>query len=251
MYRSFLACIAVTLTLSTPARAEDVTIFAAASLQTALDPVLATWAAETGNTTTVSYGGSGALAQQIINGAPAALFLSASDTWMEAVQAEGLLVESGRQEFWGNHLVLISGDPAAAPVVLESTLDLPGLLAGGKLAMGLVDSVPAGQYGKASLTSLGLWDAVSGDVAQVDNVRAALALVASGEAPLGIVYATDVLAEPRVHVIGTFPDDSHDPITYPIGLMANAPAAAAELATYLGSDSADAVFAAQGFVILN
>ncbi|WP_410219281.1 molybdate ABC transporter substrate-binding protein, partial [Paracoccus sp. (in: a-proteobacteria)] len=133
---------------------------------------------------------------------------------------------------------------------ISPALDLEGLLGDGRLAMGLVDSVPAGQYGKAALTNLGLWDAVADRVAQADNVRAALALVSSGEAPLGIVYATDAAADPSVHVLGTFPDDSHPPIVYPVALLTNAADEAdrAFLET-LKAQAAQTVFEAEGFLL--
>ncbi|WP_461470742.1 molybdate ABC transporter substrate-binding protein, partial [Pararhodobacter sp.] len=206
--------------------------------------------AETGHRVTISYAGSSALARQIIAGAPADLFLSASGEWMDAVEASGALVEGTRRDLLGNRLVLIApGQPAPQPI--DATLDLAALLGDGWLAMALVDSVPAGQYGRAALQALGLWERVADRVAQADNVRAALALVANGEAPLGIVYATDAMAEPAVGVIGTFPESSHPQITYPVALTREArdPADRAFLAA-LSADAAHARFAAQGFIVL-
>jgi len=170
---------------------------------------------------------------------------------MDEVAAAGLVVPGTRRDLLGNTLVLIAHGTDAAPVAIGPELDLAGLLDGGKLAMALVDSVPAGQYGKAALTMLGLWDAVQQDVAQTDNVRAALALVAAGEAPLGIVYASDALAEPGVSVIATFPPDSHPPIVFPVALLTNAtdPADADFLAA-LSERAAIGIFAAQGFAPL-
>jgi molybdate transport system substrate-binding protein len=238
--------------LGTAAQAEEVVVFAAASLKTALDQVAAEFEAETGDRVTISYAGSNALAQQIIAGAPADIFVSAAVNWMDEAEKAGLVVPGTRKDLLGNTLVLIAHGKDAAPVELGKDMDLAGLLAGGKLSMALVASVPAGQYGKAALESLGLWSGVADDVAQSDNVRAALALVSAGEAPYGIVYATDAVADDNVSVVASFPDDSHAPILYPAALLTGA-ADAADLAFYeaLSGDKADAIFAAQGFRILN
>lgn len=251
MPRRLVLATALSLACATPSLAAEVVVFAASSLKTALDQVAADWQAATGNTVVISYAGSNALAKQIIEGAPADIFLSAAVNWMDAVEAEGLVVPGTRADLLGNSLVLVAHGKAD-PVTIDAGLDLPTLLAGGKLAMGMVDSVPAGQYGKAALESLGLWAAVQADVAQSENVRAALALVATGEAPLGIVYASDAIAEPGVTVIGTFPADSHTPITYPAALLTTAADAAdADFLKALSEDAADAKFAAQGFAVLN
>lgn len=240
---------ALSLCLTTPALAEEVVVFAAASLKTALDEVAAGFMADTGHRVTISYGGSNALAQQIIAGAPADVYLSAAVTWMDAVEQAGMVVDASRADLWGNSLVLVAKD--AGPVDLGS-VDLAALLGDGKLSMAMVDAVPAGQYGKAALQALGLWDAVAPQVAQAENVRAALALVALGEAPYGVVYASDAVAEPGVTVVASFPADSHPPIVYPGALLVGA-ADAADRAFYdaLKTSAADASFAAQGFVILN
>lgn len=240
---------ALSLCLTTPALAEEVVVFAAASLKTALDGVAAGFMAETGHRVTISYGGSNALAQQIIAGAPADIYLSAAVNWMDAVEQAGLVADASRADLWGNSLVLVAKD--VGPVDLGS-VDLAALLGDGKLSMAMVDAVPAGQYGKAALQALGLWDAVAPQVAQAENVRAALALVALGEAPYGVVYASDAVAEPGVTVVARFPADSHPPIVYPGALLVGA-ANAADRAFYdaLKTSAADASFAAQGFVILN
>jgi molybdate transport system substrate-binding protein len=234
--------------LAAPAEAGEVVVFAAASMKTALDDFAAGWQAETGNTVTLSYAGSSALAKQIIAGAPADIFISANPGWMDAVEAEGLVAE--RRDLLGNSLVLIGhGDPA--PVAIGPELDLAGLLGGEKLAMALVDAVPAGQYGKAALEHLGLWQSVEPDVAQADNVRAALALVATGEAPYGIVYATDAAVEPAVRVAGTFPEDSHPPIIYPAALLTEA-ADEADRAFYAALSGVEAAgaFSRAGFTLM-
>jgi len=239
-------------TLATPALAEEVVVFAAASLKDALDAVAADFQAETGNTVTISYAGSNALAKQIMEGAPADIFISAAVNWMDEVEKAGLVVPDTREDLLGNTLVLVAHGKDAAPVEIGEGFDLKALLGDGKLSMAMVDSVPAGQYGKESLEKLGLWSAVEGSVAQAENVRAALALVSTGEAPYGIVYASDAVADENVTVVGTFPNDSHKAIVYPAALLTGA-ADAADKAFFeaLSSDAADAKFTAQGFAILN
>ncbi|THD84753.1 molybdate ABC transporter substrate-binding protein [Aliigemmobacter aestuarii] len=243
---------AVVLSSALPSVAEEVVVFAAASMKTALDEIAADFEATTGHDVTISYAGSGQLARQIIEGAPADIFISAAADWMDAVAKAGLLADGTRTDILGNSLVLVAHGTGAEPVEIGRDLDLAGHLGEGRLAMALVDAVPAGQYGKAALESLGLWSQVETRVAQSDNVRAALALVSMGEAPLGIVYATDAAADDAVTVIGTFPADSHPPITYPAAVLTNA-ADAADRAFFeaLMSDKGDRTFAEQGFVILN
>lgn len=239
-------------TLATPALAAEVVVFAAASLKTALDAVAAEFEAETGNTVTISYGGSNALARQIMEGAPADIFISAAVNWMDEVEKAGLVVPDTRENLLGNRLVLVAHGKDAKPVEIGPGFDLAALLGDGKLSMAMVDSVPAGQYGKESLEKLGIWTAVEGSVAQSENVRAALVLVSAGEAPFGIAYASDADADENVTVVGTFPDDSHKAIVYPAALLTGA-ADAADTAFMeaLSSDAADAKFTAQGFAILN
>jgi molybdate transport system substrate-binding protein len=239
-------------TLAAPLRAEEVVVFAAASLKTALDAVAAEFEASTGHSVTISYAGSNQLAKQIIEGAPADIFLSAAVNWMDAVDQAGLVVPGQRRGLLGNDLVLIAHGTGASPVEIGPELDLVALLDGGMLSMAMVDAVPAGQYGKQSLEALGLWAVAEPLVAQSENVRAALALVATGEAPYGIVYASDAVAGDNVTVVGQFPETSHAPITYPAALLTGA-ADAADRAFFeaLSADAADATFAAQGFKILN
>lgn len=227
-----------------PAGAEQVSVFAAASLKTALDQIAQAWQDQTGDHVVISYGGSSALARQIIAGAPADLFISASPEWMDQIDRAGLIQGDSRQDLLGNRLVLIAH--GAAPRIEALPGDPVAMLAGGKLAMALVDAVPAGQYGKQALTSLGLWDALAPHVAQADNVRAALSLVATGAAPFGITYASDAMAEPRVTAVYTFPDDTHDPITYPAALLSDR-AAAAEFLDLLSAPGAARVFRDNGF----
>lgn len=232
--------------LMTGAARADVTVFAAASLKGGLDEAAAAWSAESGQPVRLSFAGSSALARQILQGAPADIFISASPDWMDVVAAEGLLVGDTRLDLLANRLVLIG--PGGAPSVqLSRDTDLVAMLGGGKLAMALVEAVPAGIYGKASLEWFGFWPSVKEHVAQVDNVRAALALVAWGEAPLGVVYATDAAAEPKVGLIAEFPPESHPPIVYPAAVIKGADDSAAALLAYLASPESAAYFQARGF----
>jgi len=235
--------------LATPALAGEVVVFAAASLKNALDPIAADFQTATGHTVTISYAGSNALAQQILQGAPADIFLSAATNWMDEVEKAALT--TARKDLLGNSLILIAHGKDAAPVDITPQLDLPALLNGGKLSMAMVDAVPAGQYGKEALQSLGLWDAVAPSVAQSENVRAALALVAQGEAPLGIVYATDAAQERAVKIVATFPPSSHPPIVYPLAITASSrnPEAAPLLAWLRGPEGA-MHFEKRGFIVL-
>ena len=243
---------AIAMGLATPTFAEEVVVFAAASLKDALDAVAADFQTATGHTVTISYAGSNALAKQIIEGAPADIFLSAAVNWMDEVEKAGLVLDGTRADLLGNRLVLIAYGKDAAPVEIGPGFDLVGLLGDGKLSMAMVDAVPAGQYGKASLESLGLWSTVEASVAQSENVRAALTLVSTGEAPYGIVYATDAVSDDNVTVVGTFPAESHKPIVYPAALLTGA-ADEADKAFFeaLSGDAADAKFLGQGFAILN
>lgn len=233
--------------------AERIVVFAAASLATAMDAAAAGWRAAGGAELVLSYAGTPALARQIEAGAPADIFVSASADWMDVLAARGLVRGATRRDLFGNRLVLVAPAEAAGaaggPVgEIGPGFDLSGRLGGGRLAMALVAAVPAGIYGREALVSLGLWEGVEGRLAEADNVRAALALVAAGEAPLGIVYATDARAEPRVTVIGRFPAASHAPIRYPAALLAaSAHPGAAEFLDYLSGPAAQAVFAAAGF----
>lgn len=237
------------LVLSAQTALAEVTVFAAASLKTALDQIAQDWSAQTGTRVTLSYGGTPALARQIAEGAPADIFLSASKAWMDDLQDKTLIRPETRRDLLGNRLVLVAhGD--APPVTVDGSLDLPGLLDGGKLAMALVDAVPAGQYGRQALTTLGLWAAVEPSVVQSENVRTALQLVALGEAPLGIVYASDAVAEPGVTVIGIFPEDSHQPIVFPAALTVEAGPDAMAFLDHLSGPAAQEVFQANGFLAL-
>lgn len=244
--RCLIAALAFCTLLAVPVRAEGVLVFAASSLKTALDAIAPGYEAETGHKVTVSYAASSVLARQIQAGAPADLFISANEDWMDVLEQEGLLESGSRVDLLGNGLVLI-GAPGAQHAEVGSGFDLTTRLGDGYLAMALVDAVPAGIYGKAALQGLGLWDDVQGQIAQTDNVRAALALVAAGAAPLGIVYRSDARAEDRVAVIGDIPADQHPPIIYPASLTVSAKPEAPAFLAYLQSDGARAEFLRQGF----
>ncbi|OAP37930.1 molybdenum ABC transporter substrate-binding protein [Sinorhizobium glycinis] len=235
-----------------PAKAaEKVTVFAAASLKNALDAINANWKEETGKETTASYAASSALAKQIEQGAPADIFISADLAWMDHLADKKLIKAGTRSNLLGNRIVLVSAKADAGPVEVKPGLDLASLIGDGRLAMGAVDSVPAGKYGKAALEKLGIWATVAEKVAGAESVRAALLLVSRGEAPYGIVYRTDAAADPGVKVVGTFPEDSHPPIIYPIAIITDSknPDATAYL-EFVKSPKAAALFEAQGFIAL-
>lgn len=237
-----------------PARAQssDLVVFAAASLKNALDDINAQWKKETGKEARISYAASSALAKQLENGAPAQMFISADIPWMDYVEKKNLIKADTRSNLLGNRIVLIAPAGKAKAIDIKPGFDLAKIVGDGRLAMANVDAVPAGKYGKAALEKLGAWDSVSAKVAQADNVRAALLLVSRGEAPAGIVYQTDAAADPKVKIIGTFPENTHPPIIYPIALTASAtsPDAAAFLA-YIRSAKAKPLFEAQGFSVIS
>jgi len=254
MTRRVFACLAVLIGFaltSAISAAEPVRVFAAASLKNALDEAASAWKAKSGKEVSASYAASSALAKQIEQAAPADIFMSADLDWMDYLDKKGLIKADTRKNLLGNQLVLVAAAGSGVKIELAPGADLAGALGDGKLAMGEVKSVPAGKYGKAALDKLGLWTSVEKNVAMTENVRAALALVARGEAKLGIVYATDAKAEPKVEVAGIFPEDSHPPIIYPVALTAagNNPDAA-EFVSFLSSPEAAAIFKAQGFTIL-
>ncbi|WP_324411382.1 molybdate ABC transporter substrate-binding protein [Saliniramus sp.] len=248
--RAAAALLAATFFIAAPARADDLVVFAAASLTNALEAVAARWMDETGSRVVISFAGSSALARQIEAGAPADIFISANTDWMDALAAAGELREGSRRAILGNSLVLIAHGADASPVSIDENLDFVGMLDGGRLSMALVDAVPAGMYGREALTTLGLWGAVAPHVAQSDNVRSALAFVALGEAPLGIVYASDALVEDSVSVIATFPEGSHTPITLPAAITAQSEhRRAQDFLDFLSSDIAAPIWREYGFSV--
>ena len=225
-------------------------VFAAASLSDALEEVDRAFTARTGVRVNASYAASSLLAKQIEAGAPADAFFSADRAWVDYLDERGLLKRGSRRDVLGNALVLIA--PADSPLRLDITpgFDLAAALGGGRLATADPDSVPAGEYARAALTKLGVWQRVSGRLVRGENVRAALAYVARGEAPLGIVYRTDAQAEKRVRVVGVFPEDSHPPITYPLALTVRARPEAARLEDFLSGETARQIFTRYGFAAL-
>jgi molybdate transport system substrate-binding protein len=235
-----------------PARAADLLVFAAASLKNALDDADAAYTAQGGARVKASYAASGPLAKQIENGAPADIFISADTKWMDYVDQKGLVKAGTRSSLLGNRLVLVAPAGSAATVDLKAGVDLAALLGkDGRLAIGDPKSVPAGTYAESALQKLGAWAGVENRLAKAESVRAALAFVSRGEAPLGIVYETDTRADKGVKIVGVFPEDSHPPIIYPIALLAGSgnPEAAKYLA-WLRSPAAAPYFEKQGFTIL-
>lgn len=238
------------LTVSTAAHAEDITVFAAASLTNAMTKAAETYEDKTGNHLRLSFASSSTLARQIAAGAPADLYVSANQKWMDWLDEQNLIAPETRQDILANSLVLIAPvDSALGQIKIDDQtqlLDLIGLE--DRIAVGDPEHVPAGIYAKQALTHLGQWDAVEDRLARADNVRAALALVERGEAPLGIVYRTDAAIAKDVKIIATFPEGSHPPITYPIAMIKDAKAAGTtDLQAWLLGNEAGAIFAEFGF----
>jgi len=248
-----LQWVALALVLSSvPARAQfpDVVVFAAASLRNALDAANNLFLFENGSGVKVSYGASSALAKQIENGAPADVFISADNDWMDYLAARKLIKPDTREKFLGNKLVLITGANSNAALTIGPNFPLAQALGNGRLAMADPAAVPAGKYGKAALEKLGVWASVANKVAPAQDVRAALAFVSRGEAPLGIVYQSDAAADKNVKVVATFPESSHPPIIYPIAILASSSNGVAPVYTqYLLSPKAEPFFEKQGFVV--
>ncbi|MER9054658.1 molybdate ABC transporter substrate-binding protein [Mesorhizobium sp. M0904] len=230
---------------------DKVVVFAAASLKEGLDAVNKACEADVGEVATISYAASSALARQIESGAPADVFISADLDWMKYLSDRKLTKPETEVKLLGNQIVLVAPRDSKVETRIEKGFALAGLVGDGKLAMGDVKAVPAGKYGKAALESLGVWSSVKGKVAQAENVRAALKLVSTGEAALGIVYATDAHAEPGVKVVGTFPAGTHPPIIYPVAQLADSKGKdAPAFLKCLQSAKAGELFKAQGFTVL-
>ena len=236
-----------------PALAQEkrLTVFAAASMKNALDDISAAYTAKSGIKIVASYAASSALAKQIEQGAPADIFASADTDWMDYTIGKKTINEPSRVNLLGNSLVLIAPkDSRLDKVAIGPAFDLSKLVGDGKIATGDVKSVPAGKYAKAALEKLGAWQAAEPKFAMTENVRAALALVARGEAPLGIVYSTDAKIEPGVKIVGTFPSDSHPAIIYPVAATATAKPEAAGYLAFLRSSAARTIFEKYGFTFL-
>jgi molybdate transport system substrate-binding protein len=227
--------------------AHTVLVFAAASLTDALEEVDRAFTEQTQVPVKASFASSSVLARQIEAGAPAEVFLSADSEWMDYVEQRHLLAAGSRHDLLGNRLVLIAPADSTVRLSIGPHFDLPRALGTGRLAMGDPDSVPAGLYGRAALEKLGIWSQVSSRVAAAENVRAALAFVARGEAPLGIVYRTDALAEKRVRIVDVFPESTHPPIKYPVALLTHAGPEATQLSEFLKGERARQIFSRHGF----
>jgi len=228
----------------------ELTVFAAASLQESFDEAAAAYQEQSGTRLQVAYGASSALARQIEQGAPAQVFVSADQEWMDYLQQRGRIAPGSRHDLLGNRLVLVAPASSAAPLDLARPGGLAQALGQGRLAIGQTDSVPAGRYARAALEKLGHWEQVQGRLAEAESVRAALMLVARGEVPLGIVYASDARAEPRVRVVADFPAGSHPPIIYPLAAIAPAGNQAQALLDWLQGSQARAIFQRHGFILL-
>ena len=236
-----------------PASAEEkgLTVFAAASMKNALDDVDATYTAKTGVKVVASYAASSVLAKQIGQGAPADIFLSADTDWMDYVVKQKTVKTDTRTNLLGNSIVLIAPkDSSIGNVTIGQGFDLAKLAGAGRIATGDVSSVPVGKYAKAALEKLGAWETAAPKFAMAESVRAALTLVARGEAVLGIVYATDARVEPEVKIVGTFPADSHPPIIYPVAATTSAGSGASGYLAFLHSQAAKTIFEKYGFSFL-
>lgn len=253
MLKRFLgAFAALALGLSaTAARADEVIVFAAASLTNALNEVSESFTAKTGHTVKSSYAASSALAKQIEQGSPADVFASADLKWMDYLTKAKMINPDTRFNLLGNTLALIAPlDTKVEKIELDAKTDIAALAGSERIATGNPDSVPVGRYFKQAMERSGQWPAVQGKVAGAESVRAALALVERGEVPFGVVYGTDAAISKKVKKVGTFPGSMHDPITYPFGLIAGheTPAAKAFL-EFVRTDGAKGIFAKYGFKV--
>jgi molybdate transport system substrate-binding protein len=241
---------AVVLFATVPATGATITVFAAASLKEALDDQARRFEAATGNKVIISYAGSNALAKQIEAGAPADVFISADLDWMDYLESRNLLAPKSRVDLLRNRLVLIAPVASGAALRIGPDFPLAAALGSERLALANPDSVPAGKYAKSALQTLGVWSSVENRIARTENVRAALTLVARGEAAFGIVYATDAAAEPKVRVVGSFPESTHPPIVYSVALVAGPRSpAAGEFAAFLASAPARPTWQRFGFTM--
>lgn len=232
------------------ARADNLVVFAAASLTNAMQDIGKDFEARSGHKVKFSFAASSALAKQIEAGAQAQVYLSADEQWMDYLAERKLIVADTRVSLLGNSLVLVTPTDSAVNVDLKAGLDLAGMLGDGRLATGDPAHVPVGKYAKAALTHLGMWTAIEPKLVRADSVRAALVLVERGEVPMGIVYGTDAAVTPKVRVAGTFPADSHTPITYPAAIVAGQDTPVArEFYKWLKGDAAAAVFKRYGFSV--
>jgi molybdate transport system substrate-binding protein len=245
-----LAAMAPLLKAAT-APTKPITVFAASSLTDALNKIGKNYEATTGRHVTLVFAASSALARQIEASAGADMFVSADTGWMDYLDRKGLVAHASRHNLLGNRLVLIAPAESKIAVKIAPHFDLSGALGAGRLAIADPDSVPAGKYGRQALTSLGVWNAVVDRLAPAENVRVALAYVARGETPLGIVYRTDAMNGPGVRIVDSFPDSTHAPIVYPVALTRDAKPDAAAFLAFLSSPEANGVFTKAGFSVLH
>jgi molybdate transport system substrate-binding protein len=236
---------------SATAQDKTLTVFAAASMKNALDDINSAFSKQTGVKVVASYAASSALMKQIESGAPADIFASADLDWMNYGSQKKVIKDNTRINLLGNKLVLIAPqDSKLGTVTFGQGFDLAKLVGDGRIATGDVKSVPVGKYAKAALEKLGAWNAAESKFAMAESVRAALTLVSRGEAPLGIVYETDAKADPGVKIIGAFPADSHEPITYPVAATIIAKPEAAEYLAFLRGPVSKNIFEKYGFTFL-
>jgi molybdate transport system substrate-binding protein len=245
-----VALVAATLSLPAQAQFRDVLVFGDASLKNALDEANGLFLFENGSGVKVSYGASSALGKQIESGAPGDVFISDDLDSMDYLAERKLIKPDTREKFLGNKLVLIARADSNVALTIGQNFPLAQALGDGRLAMADPAAVPAGKYGKAALEKLGVWASVANKVAPAQDVRAALLLVSRGEAPLGIVYQTDAVADKNVKIVATFPESSHPPIIYPIAILASSTNGVAPVyVQYLLSPKAEPFFEKQGFVV--
>lgn len=229
--------------------AQNVMVFAAASLKDALDDVARAYESTARDTVRVSYASSAALARQIDNGAPADVYIAADLDWMDYVDKRQRVKPGTRVYLLRNELVLAAPAASSLTVDIRPGFPLAQLLGNRRLAMADPDSVPAGKYGRAALEALGVWSSVASRIARAENVRAALLFVSRGEAPLGIVYRTDVVADRNVRIAGVFPAASHAPIVYPMALLTNGKSPGGKsFYDFVTTPTAGAIFRKHGFV---
>ncbi|HVN99578.1 MAG TPA: molybdate ABC transporter substrate-binding protein [Steroidobacteraceae bacterium] len=254
MMKKWLSALALSLLLPWSACAAEqrdgVTVFAAASLTNVLQELGREYTASTGTTITYSFAATSLLARQIESGARADVFFSADQEWMDYLDQRGLVRRDTRRNLLGNRLALVA--PAGSTIELKIAPGFPlrAALHGGRLATGDPDAVPVGKYARSALTTLGVWNDIADRLVRADNVRSALAFVARGEAPLGIVYLTDAKIEPGVRIVDLFPAGTHLPITYPIALTATANPQAAAFLEFLRGPAGSAAFGKYGFIVL-
>jgi len=251
--RTIRAGIAASLLVLAPlaARAADITVFAAASLTNALQKAADSYKAKSGQTVALSFAASSVLAKQIESSGGADMFISADKDWMDYLDNKGLIAHPTRKDLLGSHLVMIAPVASNVQIKIAPRFDIMGALGGGRLAVADPDSVPAGKYAKTALGALGVWNNVVDHLVIAENVRVALAYVARSEAPLGVVYTTDAMAEPKVKIVGEFPDNTHAPIVYPAALTKDAKPSAQAFLDFLKGPEASDIFSKAGFVVLS